>query len=591
MASQTKRSTRSKLKENANQSQQTNSNTSQVTASGNSQEKDSIQDTSNASTSPANADPPGSSREPANVGKTSEGAPTRAHIAQMMESQTQLFLSEMNKIMYFNQESMKFTMKENITTSSAQISESLGNQLKEISTSLGSLENRMASMETSMNLKITEIKRRMDSYDSKLQNIVTDQKTSKGERADFDAKLSALKSAVHENKQSISNLYHEKKISDSEYQQAIAFRDQELKESQNRILELEKANEGLQKKIETVGKSVFQSTKSCKKQHMDQDAKIDLLDSKSRKNNLIIDGVHETSDENLEQKILDLINAANCKLQNADIHAIFRYGSAKGNKPRPIMVTFSSPKVKDIVIYNIREIKKKSANKHLWFNKDQADTTRRRISLVKRCHALCRKHKYEATLKGETITLDGINYKYSDLTLLPEKCRPEDTKMAYTEDGTGVGFHSEHVYLSNFYPCKVEYEGRIFSSAEQAFQFSKLISAGYTKLANEVMVTDNPHEQKQTGGKITPTEAWYAGEVEVLKNIVQNKFEQNDLLKKRLMTSPYSNFYEMTTSLKWATGVATINTNKPLTVTSFKGENHHGQILKELKEKLLAKQQ
>lgn len=111
-------------------------------------------------------------------------------------------------------------------------------------------------------------------------------------------------------------------------------------------------------------------------------------------------------------------------------------------------------------------------------------------------------------LKGDSIVLEGKTYKHNDLTLLPEGCRPENTKLSYTDDGKGVGFQSELVFLSNFYPCEVQYRGHTYSSAEQAFQQRKLIDSGYTKLANEVLESDNPYTQKYTGGKITPTEKW-----------------------------------------------------------------------------------
>lgn len=110
------------------------------------------------------------------------------------------------------------------------------------------------------------------------------------------------------------------------------------------------------------------------------DEKFDVLDQKSWKNNIIIDGVPKFSDENIETKILGLINSADCNLTSDDLHAIFRYGSARGNKPRPIMVTLSSQKIKDTVIQNIKEIKRISGNRHLWFNKDQADYSKKTLT-------------------------------------------------------------------------------------------------------------------------------------------------------------------------------------------------------------------
>lgn len=513
-------------------------------------------------------------------------------LSQLMQSQTKLLLSEMNKLLGDSHDGLKTSLEKNISISynTAQISESLGRQLGDISSSLGLLQNKVTSLETSMKSKINEIEGRLDTYDNELHDIKTDQLKSTETSIQLCSDLTSLKAQVLKNTQMIEDLVNQKNSSDTEHQHAIAYRDGEIKDSQRRIDELEKLNSDLMAKMNSVDKSIYLSTKSCRKQRVELEAKIDLLDIKSRKNNIIIDGIQEASDENLELKILNLINAAGCEIQGADIHAIFRYGSAKGNKPRPIMVTFSSPKIKDIVIYNIREIKKKSSNKHLWFNKDQADATRRKTSLIKRCFALCKKHKYEATLKGDTIQLNGKSYKYTDLNLLPENCRPENTRMTYTEDGLGIGFNSEFVYLSNFYPCRVHYNNNTYSSAEQAFQHSKLIAEGYTNLASEVMDSDNPYEQKQTGGKIMPSESWIKSEVKVLKDIVKSKFEQNPAIRRRLLNSTFTKFYEMTTSLKWGTGIGNININKPLIEETLRGENRLGRILKEIKEELLGSQ-
>lgn len=41
---------------------------------------------------------------------------------------------------------------------------------------------------------------------------------------------------------------------------------------------------------------------------------------------------------------------------------------------------------------------------------------------------------------------------------------------SYKKDGTGV--------MSNFYPCQIEYEGKIFNSAEQLFILQRCLKMG-----------------------------------------------------------------------------------------------------------------
>lgn len=283
--------------------------------------------------------------------------------------------------------------------------------------------------------------------------------------------------------------------------------------------------------------------------------------------------------------MLELINKADCNIDASNINAAYRYGSAKGKKPRPVLLTLDTPKTKDIILKNIKEIKKKSGNKYLWFNKDQADSIRRKTSLLKRCHALCRQNKHNATLKGDAIHLNGKVYKYNDLSLLPDKCRPEDTKMTTSEDGLSVGYHSELVYLSNFYLCPIRYDGAIYSSVEQAFQACKVKDAGYSRLASDIMETENPYTIKHMGEKITPKDSWRANEINTMKAIIKEKFLQNPHLMNKLVNSPFTRFYEMTTNLKWATGNP--NVNKQLVTNDLTGENHQGKIIGQLKDEFL----
>lgn len=165
-------------------------------------------------------------------------------------------------------------------------------------------------------------------------------------------------------------------------------------------------------------------------------------------------------------------------------------------------------------------------------------------------------------------------------------CRPEDTKITTSQDGLSIGYHSELVYLSNFYPCSIRYDGKAYSSAEQAFQACKVKDAGYSRLANDIIETENPYTIKHMGEKITPTDSWRATEIDTMKLIIKEKFLQNPHLLKKLVDSQFTSFYEMTTNLKWATGNP--NVNKQLVTKDLAGENHQGNIIRQLKDEFLA---
>lgn len=503
--------------------------------------------------------------------------------------QNRMVINEMNKLLRENLDKTNITMQENQEKINASlernvvtINSSIKEQLGTVKSQLTSLDSRIKSLESTVETRLSGFDERINEQADQMNSITKKQDKLAHQYQEMDEKITSLMKLHKENKKEIDNLKKAKSVSDADHQKAIAFRDNEISDALNLITKLQESLEE-QDSLRSNLQQSFEHSKKCNSKLLTAlEDKIDQVDTKTRKNNIIIDGVPETNNEVTETTVLGIINKADCNIQPADINAVYRFGTAKGKKPRSIMITLNTAKTKDLILKNIKEIKKKNGNKHLWFNKDQADSIRRKFSLLKRCHALCRQNKHNATLKGDTIHLNGKIYKYNDLSLLPEKCRPEDTKTTTSEDGLSIGYHSELVYLSNFYPCCLHYEGNAYVSAEQAFQHVKAKDAGYPRLASDIMETDNPYTIKHLGEKATPSDAWRASEISTMKSIIKEKFLQNPHLMKKLVDSPFTKFYEMTTNLKWATGNPRVN--KPLVSTELTGENHQGIIIAQLKD-------
>lgn len=52
-----------------------------------------------------------------------------------------------------------------------------------------------------------------------------------------------------------------------------------------------------------------------------------------------------------------------------------------------------------------------------------------------------------------------------------------DENVAIGDGTTNIkGFFCQYRWLSNFWPCKVEYDGHKFKSVEQAYQYAKAVT-------------------------------------------------------------------------------------------------------------------
>ena len=85
-------------------------------------------------------------------------------------------------------------------------------------------------------------------------------------------------------------------------------------------------------------------------------------------------------------------------------------------------------------------------------------------------------------------------------------------------------FRGEYAFLSNFYPCMVEFEGVSFPSAEHAFQAAKVLD---TNQRINIAVCPTPADAKYFGRRLQLREDWNQIKVSVMKAIVKDKFTRN----------------------------------------------------------------
>lgn len=87
-------------------------------------------------------------------------------------------------------------------------------------------------------------------------------------------------------------------------------------------------------------------------------------------------------------------------------------------------------------------------------------------------------------------------------------------------------FRGEHRFLSNFYPCPLEYEGLRFPSSEAAFQAAKTVDR---EARVKYTLMKNPVRAKQAGRREVLRPDWDAVCYDVMNDILHAKFADPEL--------------------------------------------------------------
>lgn len=94
-------------------------------------------------------------------------------------------------------------------------------------------------------------------------------------------------------------------------------------------------------------------------------------------------------------------------------------------------------------------------------------------------------------------------------------------------------FRGEYRFLSNFYPHEVRLDGERYPSNEHAYQAAKTnIEAEREAIRN----TPTPGEAKRLGRKGTLRSDWERVKVDVMANLILQKFQANNMRKLLLNT-------------------------------------------------------
>lgn len=135
-----------------------------------------------------------------------------------------------------------------------------------------------------------------------------------------------------------------------------------------------------------------------------------------------------------------------------------------------------------------------------------------------------------------------------------------------------TSFFGEYGFLSNFWPCDVEYDGLKYPSVEHAYQAAKTDDMNLRKTISEL---PRAMYAKRAGNSITPPANWHEISIGIMYNLVKQKFTNNNRLKGLLLATGDAKIVEGNTwgDVFWG-------------VCNGVRENHLGEILMKVRQEL-----
>lgn len=139
-------------------------------------------------------------------------------------------------------------------------------------------------------------------------------------------------------------------------------------------------------------------------------------------------------------------------------------------------------------------------------------------------------------------------------------------------------FREEYSFLSNFYPCKIVYDGFTFTSVETTFQAAKCAERT-DRLQFQYL---EPVKAKRIGRQIKLRNDWEQVKLSILTEFIRLKFTGNPELLSKLLATGDALLVEKNTWHDNFYGDCKCDRcrNKP-------GKNHLGQILMKIRDEML----
>jgi len=311
------------------------------------------------------------------------------------------------------------------------------------------------------------------------------------------------------------------------------------------------------------------------------------LESQSRRDNLRFDGIPEGTAETWTQSeayVRKVIKDLGIDEEKINIVRAHRVGKSTGKQPRTILCKFHFFKDRENVM-----AKKHNLPRDLRITEDfppEIDACRRILMPI---YIAARKHEnptVDAKLRVDKLYINKQMFTIDNLHQLPHFLKPE---AIFTKKVEGkIFFYTKHSPLSNHHPSPFQSRGRQYTCVEQFYMEAKAMEFGDTETAQAIAMANDAYQYKALGSQVKGYDGktWRKKDQAVMKEGLLLKFQQNEVLKEKLLATKNMPLVEASPKdTFWGAGIS-IHDGKKLALPTFPGKNILGRLLMEVRDEL-----
>jgi len=136
-------------------------------------------------------------------------------------------------------------------------------------------------------------------------------------------------------------------------------------------------------------------------------------------------------------------------------------------------------------------------------------------------------------------------------------------------------FNGDYAFLSNFYPAEFVWDNIVWKTSEHAYQAAKVIDRKYRLMMSNI---PRPGDVKHLGKMSQCRDDWESVKIDVMYDIVYQKFVQNPTLKQKLLETGQAHLEEGNSWRDQFWGVCPVG--------SGEGRNELGKVLMRVRHEL-----
>lgn len=306
---------------------------------------------------------------------------------------------------------------------------------------------------------------------------------------------------------------------------------------------------------------------------------IERLEFHSKKLNIIFDGVPERQGENCKSIVEGLIRRDLGLTMANPVDIAHRLEKRNPDQPAGLIARFKTVAEKSRVIQNSAPLR----DKGIYIKPDLPIAMTQRRSFLAKSLGGAKEEDKDAKLVKDKLLYKGNMYTIDNI----HEAGIQERGHTITTD-THVRFYGYPSKFSNFHRTRIQMNGRVFSSAEQAFQFFKADRRGDRDTAGRILRESHPVVIKRLARHLAPrNEQEERTDLDIMYAVVKNKFQQNTVLREALLQTtnldivecnPYDKFYSCGLGLQHPTHD---NPNP-----TYPGRNHLGKIMQTIRREL-----